>query len=91
MAPSLSRQVQPSHLKVDDALRALLHAYPEHELSAIRDAEATRDRQSKLAFEYDSQHDKQALYRYKDVIKAFVTKNPICVWNWSLILAAVKK
>ena len=31
------------------------------------------------------------MYRYKDVIKAFIGKNKTCVWNWSLIPAAVKK
>ena len=93
MAPSQSRQVQPNHLTVDDAFRVLSLAYSDHEVQSIRAAESSEHRQSKLAFEYNSQFgaDKDAMYRYRDVIKAFIGKSRTCVWNWSLILAAVKK
>ena len=99
MAPSQSkhqsnRVLQPSHLSVDDAWRVLMEAYSDDDLAMIRAAESNPECDSKLAFEYNHGKfggDKDALYKYRKVIKAFTDINKIGVWNWTVILGAVRK
>ena len=93
MSPKPARVLQPPHLSVDDAWRVLVDAYDEADIQEIRDAEANG--QGKLAFQYKhglgGGGDKDALYKYRNVIKAYAKINNTGVWNWTVILGAVKK
>ena len=93
MSPKCPRVLQPSHLSVDDAWRVLQDSYSEEDLQDIRNAQAQG--KGKLAFEYKHGQgkggDKDALYKYRNVIKNFSKINSTGVWNWTVILGAVKK
>ena len=68
--------------------------YSETDLDAIRRVEGDRQLESKLAFEYkhlEGASDKDALYKYRDVIKGFARINSTGVWNWTTILGGMKK
>ena len=71
-----------------------MEAYSDDDLAMIRAAESNPECDSKLAFEYNHGKfggDKDALYKYRKVIKAFTDINKIGVWNWTVILGAVRK
>ena len=93
MSPKCPRVLQPSHLSVDDAWRVLQDSYSEEDLQEIRDAEA--EGKGKLAFQYKHHSgkggDKDALYKYRNVVKSFSKIDSSGVWNWTVILGAVKK
>ena len=84
MPPKQTRVLQPSHLTVDDAWRVLQDAYCDDDLQELRQADAKGE--SKLAFQYNhrSGGDKDALYKYRNVVKQFAKINntlSVAVWQ----------
>ena len=90
MPPKAPRSLQPTHLTVEDAWMVLCEYYPEDLLEDVR-----KNKGRILPFEYKvskrAAHDEEALYKHKQCLTGFCKKNPSGVWNWSLILAAMKK
>ena len=85
--PPQSRMKQPAHLKSDDALRVLQQSYDANMLAALVD----NRHKGQLPFEYvegDSKVDRNALYIYRDVVKAFAKINPTGKWDFSCLLKA---
>jgi len=81
MSPRPKTQ-QPPHLRGDDVCRGLQDGYDEALLESLR------DNRKILAFEYkhgNGRSDRDALYKYKDVIVALAKINPVGVWNFTTI------
>ena len=78
------KTLQPPHITAEHAFLALVNGYPEAELQSI-----TEDT-SKLAFEYIHQQnksDRDAMFKYRQVIKEFAKANPAGVWNFTTVYA----
>ena len=84
MSPKAPREIQPAHLTNDDAFRAIFDSYKPELLRSVHEEKT-------LAFEYkhDKGSDKDAMYKYRDVVRHFCKVNPTGVWNWTTIFQAV--
>ena len=94
MPPKKCRDSQPMHLTVDDAYMVLANHYDASDIQEMRRAENEEDCKSKLAFAYRTNNrskDKDSLYKHREVVKAFAAINDTGIWNWKVILGAMKK
>ena len=73
--PPKERAKQPSHLSSDDALKALQESYCGELLDSFLEGAS----KGKLPFQHvenEQRQDRNALYVYRDVVKAFAKLNP---------------
>ena len=71
--PAAPKTLQPTHLRCDEAHRALLQGYDEALLERLMDHPKT------LAIEYKKgtgEADRDAMYKYRELLKEFAKVNP---------------
>ena len=86
--PSERKTMQPAHLLASDAQQAIQQGYDGAYVVALR------ENPKMLSFEYKhglGKADRDAMYKYREVIKAFAKINPSGVWNFTTLQTAITK